>query len=98
MADAHINKAKEMLARDKPGPGGPDHDQVPGDASLKLKSIPNVATERLQRHLDHINYTMSPEGIHTFDAPRRTLIHMGMTRKVITHEIEMRDHLGQQFR
>jgi len=98
MADGHIIKAMEMLARDKPGPGGPDHDQVPGDASLKLKAIPNVSSERLQRRLDHLNYTVSPENIRNFDEPRRTLVHIGMTRKVITHELEMRGHMGQQFR
>lgn len=95
MADPHIDKARRLLERTQPGPGGPD-DGVPG-GSLRLKSVPNVATERLQRHLEHLNQSLSPEGMRALDVPRRTLVHMGMTRKVIQHELGLRGHMSPQF-
>ena len=90
--DAILNQWSESRQRTTPGPGaGLKDDGHPGDKSIRIRSIPNVATARLKRRAEHINKTINtPEGLHKFDEPRRSLIHLGVNLLAIKHELRLR--------
>lgn len=98
MPDPHIEKAFKSLERTEPGPGAALQPVFEGNpASLRLRSIPHVDSGRLHEHLQRLDHMLStPEGLMEFDAPRRTLVQMGMTRKAIEHELALRGHLRRE--
>lgn len=91
MNDPVIVASRKSLARESPGRGD-DHpdDGVPGTTKVRIRSIPNVSTARLLRRLDHLNQLLSPEGMRLHDDTRRALIHLGVHRQAIRHELDMR--------
>lgn len=58
---------------------------------VKSKSIPNVATERLQDSLGRLHQQVhTVEGLHSWDAPRRSLIDYGLKTMAIKKELDKR--------
>lgn len=58
---------------------------------VKSKSIPNVATDRLQDSLGRLHQQVhTTEGLHNWDAPRRSLIDYGLKTMAIKKELDNR--------
>jgi hypothetical protein len=93
--DPVIDAAHRSLARAVPGDGvnSPDDGQ-PGSQHIRIRAISHVSTARLLRRLGYLNHLLSPAGMHDFDGPRRALIHHGVHRKAIAHEINLRKGQG----
>jgi hypothetical protein len=91
-SDPVLDQWSESRKRTEPGKGAElKDDGVPGSKSIKIRSIPNVSTERLKRRSEHIERIINtPEGLHSFDEPRRTLIHLGVNNLAIKHELRLR--------
>lgn len=63
-----------------------------GTAKLRLKSVPNVETGRLLARLGHLHGQFhTPEGLHGFDGPRRSLVDNGTIMMAIAKELRGRD-------
>lgn len=59
---------------------------------VKTKSIPNVSTERLQDSIGRLHQQVhTPEGLHGWDLPRRSLVEYGMKTLAIREELRRRD-------
>ena len=85
-----IDRGKALNERTSPGRGADMPDDGLG-APLKMKSVPNVPTERLRRSLEFYHGSIHTEqGLHDFDQPRRSLIETGMKARSITHELKLR--------
>jgi hypothetical protein len=58
---------------------------------VKSRSIPNVPDERLTDSLAQLHRTLhTPEGLHEFSDPRRTLIDLGIKARKIRRELGIR--------
>jgi hypothetical protein len=80
------------MARDAPGRGAELPDDPEASATnLRTRSIPNVPTERLRRHLEHLHAQVhTEEGLRQLDEPRRNIVHKAMKAKVTAHELRLR--------
>jgi len=78
------------LKRTEPGRGH----GIPDDGERgvpRVKSIPNVPTERLHHAQSFLHEAYhTPEGLHEFDDPRNTLIQQGSRGRMIKHELHLR--------
>lgn len=78
------------MARTSAGSGALKPDDGAGPR-VRVRSIPQISTPRLQRAVGHFHDMLhTPEGLHEFDNPRRSLIEGGMRVRAITHELSMR--------
>lgn len=85
-----IEAWKKSLARDKPGGGMNAADDGAGP-HVKVRSIPNVSTERLRRAVEFGHGQIhTAEGLHDLDGPRRSMIEQGMRLQALTHELTLR--------
>ena len=84
------------MARTSPGQGASlKDDGVSGDKSIKIKSIPNVSTARLERRLKWLNdHTRGTDALRDFDQSKRSLVHYGVNRLAIQHELRLRRDQG----
>lgn len=58
---------------------------------MKNKSIPNVESSRLQESINTIHTAMhTPEGLHKWDKPRRSLVDWGRKLKMVKAELRKR--------
>lgn len=58
---------------------------------VKMKSIPNVETGRLQDSISRLHQQIhTQEGLHNWDAPRRSLVDYGMKTIAIKKELDKR--------
>lgn len=90
MSDPVLHQWKAFMQRTEPGRGKDVPDDGAGPA-VKNKSIPNVSTPRLKRAEAHLNKMINtPEGLHAFDQPKRSLIHTGTKLMMIRHELRLR--------
>jgi len=80
------------LARTEPGRGATEADEgVPGSSKVKMRSVPNVSTPRLERRLEHLHGMIhTTEGLHEWDQSRRSLIEQGIHTRTIAHELALR--------
>ena len=85
-----IEAYKKSISRTEPGSGALKPDDGAGPR-VRVRSIPQVPTERLNRSLQfHHGSIHTPEGLREFDGPRRSLIESGMRIRAITHELGLR--------
>lgn len=86
-----VDQMERFLARTEPGPGrDAKDDDVPGTSHLKLRSIPNVPTARLERRLEVSRAEFTGLGLVRFDGPRRQLVEQGIHMLCIEHELNLR--------
>lgn len=58
---------------------------------VKTKSIPNVDTGRLQDSIARLHQQVhTPDGLHDWDSPRRSLVDYGLKTIAIRKELEQR--------
>jgi hypothetical protein len=58
---------------------------------VRTRSIPNVDVERLQGDLGRLHAMLhTPEGLHDWDMPRRSLFDNGMKARAIATELHRR--------
>ena len=85
-----IEAWRKSLARTAPGSGVNQPDDGAGP-SVKVKSIPQISTPRLERAVEfHHGALHTQEGLHANDSGRRSLIENGMRVRAMTHELRMR--------
>jgi hypothetical protein len=91
MSDPVIAAAFASMARSAPGNPLDVDDGHPGSMHVRIRSIPHLPTARLVRRVAHLNAILdSPDGMHAFDDGRRALVHLGVHRMAIVHELNMR--------
>lgn len=68
---------------------------------VRTRSIPNVDDERLLTDLQRLHDEIhTPEGLHEFDEPRRSLVNKGMKVMAIRRELLSRNkasHISCRF-
>lgn len=90
MSDPVIGQWRAFMKRTEPGRGKDAPDDGAGPA-VKNKSIPNVSTPRLKRAAEHLSKQIhTKEGLHSFDQPKRSLVHTGTKLMMIRHELRLR--------
>jgi hypothetical protein len=80
------------LARTTPGRGMSEKDEgLPGSSKVKLKSVPNVSTPRLERRLEHFHGMLhTDEGLEQWSESKRSLVEQGIHLRTIAHELTLR--------
>lgn len=89
-----------LMKRTEPGPGAEMPDSgLPGSGHLKMRSIPNVDTERLLRTRlwlhDQLHTVI---GLRDWDQSRRQLANAGLRVRAINHELKLRGYRGNGCR
>ncbi len=75
--------------RTEPGSGIAANDD--GESKVKLKSIPNLATPRLERGLAALHESVhTPDGIRAWEQPRKFMVETSMRSRMIAHELRLR--------
>jgi hypothetical protein len=87
------------LARTEPGPGVSLADEgIPGSTHMKLRSIPNVSTPRLERRLEHLHGMLHTTGLPEFHDTKRSLVEQGVHARSVAHELVLRQKPPGQCR
>lgn len=91
---SEIEVYEKVMSRTEPGPGASVTDKGnPSSALPKFKSIPNVSNARLlTARLTLHDLLHTPEGLHSHEDTRRSLINAGLRLKAIQHELALRGY------